>query len=324
MEEHIEQRLSSLRVMLLKMLSGSYYQRIKRSEHNDILESFILGFNVLAEEFQDVLIHQGYVNRNAAILDVVQMSFIIDEHGMVEMVNKLACKTLSRRKRNIIDRPFEALLTEGSVKKWKNVFQQCAKRRAYDTSVDLVFKSKGGLEIPKTVYVSRYYKNAQGYRTLITVIHHTNYQKKLQSGISGKINKVKLKGNKRSLKDRTALLKKSKVRLSLEDIQKIKRAHDMILANLEDDFPSLKEFALQLGTNEFKLKYGFKELYGTTVHKFLIEERLRKALMMVLYSDRLFKSIAEMTGFKSLPHFSRAFKNAYGHSPSEMRKMNNV
>ena len=101
-------------------------------------------------------------------------------------------------------------------------------------------------------------------------------------------------------------------------------AHDMILTNLEDDFPSLKEFALELGTNEFKLKYGFKELYGTTVHKFLIQERLRKAMMMVRYSDRPFKSIAEMTGFKSLAHFSRSFKQTYSLSPSDMRKKNDT
>src|SRR5690606_27644587 len=98
MEEHIEQRLSSLKAMLLKMTSGSYYHRIKRSEHTDIVESFIVGFNMLAEEVQDTLIHQGYANRNTAILDIVQMSFILDENGMIEMVNKPACKTLSQRK----------------------------------------------------------------------------------------------------------------------------------------------------------------------------------------------------------------------------------
>ncbi|MGV8815780.1 MAG: helix-turn-helix domain-containing protein [Gelidibacter sp.] len=322
MEEHIEQRLSSLKVMLLKMTSGSYYHRIKRSEHKDIIESFILGFNMLAEELQDAFIHQGYANRDSTILDVVQMSFIINEEGIVEMVNRPACKTLSRRKKNIIDQPFEALLTEDSVKKWKNVFHKSANRSTFDTSVDVVFNSKEGLEIPKTAYVSRYYKNAQGYKILITIIHHSNYQNELQSGIKGNNHEIKLKGKKGSENDRTSVLKKSKVRLSSEDIRKIRMARNMILANLEDDFPSLKEFALELGTNEFKLKYGFKELYGTTVHKFLIQERLRKAMMMVRYSDRPFKNIAEMTGFKSLAHFSRSFKQTYSLSPSEMRKKN--
>ncbi|TXD81188.1 helix-turn-helix transcriptional regulator [Subsaximicrobium wynnwilliamsii] len=85
------------------------------------------------------------------------------------------------------------------------------------------------------------------------------------------------------------------------------------------DFPSLKDFALQIGTNEFKLKYGFKELYGTTVYRFLVQERLRKAQMMIQYSDLPLKSIAYMTGFKSMPHFSRTFKKRYGYSPSALR-----
>lgn len=324
MEKHIEERLSSLRVMLLKMLSGSYYQRIKRSDHNDIIESFILGFNMLAEEFQDVLIHQGYANRDAAILDIVQMSFIINENGYVEMVNDLACKILSRRKSNIIDGSFDALLTEDSAKKWMKVFQQGANIGALDTSIDLIFKSQEGLVIPKTAYISRFYRNGHGFKTLITIIHHTNYQKEFASGIVDNIKKGEAKIKNALKDDKTFVLRRSKVRLSSEDIMKIKMARNIILTNIEDDFPSLKEFALQLGTNEFKLKYGFKEMYGTTVHKFLIQERLRKAMMMVCYSDRPFKNIAEMTGFKSLAHFSRSFKQTYLLSPSGMRKKNDL
>lgn len=86
------------------------------------------------------------------------------------------------------------------------------------------------------------------------------------------------------------------------------------------DFPSLKDFALQLGTNEFKLKYGFKELYGTTVHRFLMEERLRKSKMMIQFTDQSLKSIAHTTGFKSISHFSRTFKKRYEYAPSELRK----
>ena len=94
----------------------------------------------------------------------------------------------------------------------------------------------------------------------------------------------------------------------------------MIINNLEKDLPSLKELALQMGTNEYKLKYGFKQLYGTTIFRFLIQERLRKAKTLIQYSKLTLKQIAKMTGFKSITHFSRAFKEKYGVSPSELRR----
>ncbi|MGC1632894.1 MAG: AraC family transcriptional regulator, partial [Gelidibacter sp.] len=85
-------------------------------------------------------------------------------------------------------------------------------------------------------------------------------------------------------------------------------------------FPSQKDFALQLGTNEFKLKYGFKELYGTTMHKFIIQERLRNAQVMIQYTDLPFKAIAHKSGFKSQSHFSRLFKARFGYTPKDLRK----
>ncbi|WP_146032831.1 AraC family transcriptional regulator, partial [Arenibacter sp. NBRC 103722] len=77
-------------------------------------------------------------------------------------------------------------------------------------------------------------------------------------------------------------------------------------------------------TNEFKLKYGFKELYGTTVFKYLVQERLRKAKTLVQYTQLNFKSIAKMVGFKSVPHFSRTFSEQYGYSPKIFRKKSDL
>ena len=61
------------------------------------------------------------------------------------------------------------------------------------------------------------------------------------------------------------------------------------------------------------------ELYGTTVHKFLVRERLRKAKTMVQYTQLPFKTIGKMVGFKSFAHFSWAFKERYGDSPRYYR-----
>ena len=67
------------------------------------------------------------------------------------------------------------------------------------------------------------------------------------------------KNQKQNSNDTLLNAPKPKLRLSFQDIRKIRAGHDIIINNLEMDFPSLKDFALQLGTNEFKLKYGLVE-----------------------------------------------------------------
>ena len=79
------------------------------------------------------------------------------------------------------------------------------------------------------------------------------------------------------------------------------------------------ELAHEFGTNEYKLKKGFKELYGMTVFQFLKNERLRNAHVLVKSSTVPFKRIARQNGFKNATHFSREFKARYGYTPSDLR-----
>ena len=206
-------------------------------------------------------------------------------------------------------------MTEQSQSTWKSVWKKINNKVLIDTTVNIKFKSKGNLVIPKIAYISTFCdKVSENSRTLITVIHHSNYKSKLDSDLKQRVVREDGLGDLGKKK-----ISKPKLRLSFEDIRKIREGHDIIINNLEKDFPSLKEFALQIGTNEFKLKYGFKQLYGTTVHRFLMQERLRKAQMMIQYSDVSIKSIAYTVGFKSTPHFSRSFKKRYGYSPTALR-----
>lgn len=320
MDENINQRLHKIHKMLLEMGVGNFYHRIERSESSDNIEALIVTFNMVIEEIQEAIIHQGYANRDTAILDIVQMSFILDDKGTVYMVNREACNILSIRSEAIIGKPFDNLLVEGSVKGWKETWKKFEKGTVMDTNIKLTFKSNDGLVIPKVAYLTKFNNGVSNHlKTLITIIHHSNHRNKRELDLIEAVSKKRSIKEKRAEKN-TILLGKQKVRLNSDDIRKIREAHDLLINNPENEYPPLKDFALQLGTNEFKLKYGFKELYGKTVHDFLVQARLQKAQMMVQYSDHSFKLIAQMSGFNSLSHFSRSFKKKYGFSPSELRK----
>tara|TARA_R110002073_G_scaffold327921_3_gene508845 strand:- start:2797 stop:3780 length:984 start_codon:yes stop_codon:yes gene_type:complete len=320
MDDELQQRMQVINEMLLEMASGNFFYRIKRSPKNDNIEALVVTLNMLAEEIQDTIIHQGYANTNKTILDIVQMSFVLDAKGCIRMVNQKTCNILSSLYDDIVGKSFESFLSQASIPKWKAKWNRIKEKEIFDTSINLKFKSKGDLIIPKIAYLTTFnYSDIKDKWTLITIIHHSNFQNQLDSDLKNRVVK-QAKKNEEISSESTNKISKPKLRLSFEDIRKIREGHDIIINNLERDFPSLKDFALQIGTNEFKLKYGFKELYGTTVHRFLMQERLRKAQMMIQYSDVSLKLIAYMVGFKSMPHFSRSFKKRYGYSPSALRK----
>lgn len=308
--------MQQINQMLLEMASGNFFYRLERTAKNDNLEAISVSLNMLAEEIQETLLHQGYVNTNSPTIENIQMSFVIDKDGYIDIANQQACNILSVLQTDIIGKSFADFLIEKSQKTWHKLKQ----KEFQDISLELIFKSKGSLVIPKTCHITILNgKNSNSRKTLLTVIHYSNRQDHLENDLKQRVIQYS-KNQKQPSNDTQSNTQKLKLRLSFEDIRKIREGRNIIINNLEKDFPSLKKFALQLGTNEFKLKYGFKELYGTTVYRFLMEERLRKSKMMIQYTDQSFKSIAEMTGFKSNSHFSRTFKKRYGYTPSELRK----
>lgn len=315
-----KQRIQRINQMLLEMASGNFFYRLERSNKNDNIEAIGISLNMLAEEIQETLLHQGYINSNSTVVEVIQMSFILDENGYIEMVNQQVCHIFSVLQSDLIGVSFINLLEPINHKIWETTWRAIKEKTFYETSLDLKFITKDHLIIPKTCFVNTFQgKNSTEKKTLITNIQLNSSQDYLESELKrGVINYSNLQ--KQSKTNQLDLQIKPKLRLSFEDIRKMRKARDIINNSLDKDFPSLKDFALQLGTNEFKLKYGFKELYGTTVHRFLKEERMIKSKMMIQYSGQALKKIAQLTGFKSIAHFSRTFKKRFGYSPSELRK----
>ncbi|TNJ46078.1 helix-turn-helix domain-containing protein [Tamlana fucoidanivorans] len=311
-----KQRIKQINKMLLEMATGNFFYRLERSTKNDHLEAISISLNMLAEELQEALTHDGYVNTNDPMVDIVQMSFILDQNQNIQFANQQSCQILSVLHADLIGQQLKAFLTDDSWAQWQKFYNKNKLKTIYDFCIKLHFKSKEGLIISKPCYVTSFNDSQQNkQQTLLTAIHHT------RNHTSSALSAPSTSSSKSPLKTDTTSAEKSKIRLSFDDIRKIRAAHDMITNNLDKDFPSLRDFALQIGTNEFKLKYGFRELYGTSVYRFLAQERLRKSKMLIQHTNQSLKTIAQLTGYKSSSHFSRAFKKHFGCAPSQLRTL---
>ena len=95
-------------------------------------------------------------------------------------------------------------------------------------------------------------------------------------------------------------------------------ARDYLLEHI-DMPPTIPELAKVAGINEFKLKKGFKEIFGTTIFGHLAEARLGLAKEALKENKKSIAEIAFELGYSSVQHFSTAFKKKYGVAPSGAR-----
>lgn len=83
--------------------------------------------------------------------------------------------------------------------------------------------------------------------------------------------------------------------------------------------PSLPELARLAGLNEFKLKKGFKEMFGHTVFGYLSDYRLADAKAQLQDRQKTASELAFELGYSSVQHFSAAFKKKFGVSPTGLK-----
>ncbi|MEH0153506.1 AraC family transcriptional regulator [Limibacter armeniacum] len=105
--------------------------------------------------------------------------------------------------------------------------------------------------------------------------------------------------------------------VNAEMLRKIEEAHDYIEANFRKT-PTIKELSKRVLLNELQLKQGFKKVYGTTIRSYIIDLKMREAILML--KDYKINEIAESLGYNSLSHFITTFKKYYGSSPKKFNK----
>jgi AraC-like DNA-binding protein len=103
------------------------------------------------------------------------------------------------------------------------------------------------------------------------------------------------------------------------EIDGIQAARTMIKKNIRYHFV-IREISQKVGMNEFKLKNGFRELFGNGVYEYLRTERMLEARQLLSDRNRNVKEVAALTGYKSVNSFIKAFKKKYGETPGEYRK----
>jgi AraC family transcriptional regulator len=92
-----------------------------------------------------------------------------------------------------------------------------------------------------------------------------------------------------------------------------------VLARPENEH-NLEEMAAQAGVTPGHFCRVFKKATGVSPHQYVMRARLDRAQQMLEQSDTPMATIAEALGFTSQSHFTRAFRQFAGETPTDFRK----
>ena len=95
---------------------------------------------------------------------------------------------------------------------------------------------------------------------------------------------------------------------------------EAIHARLADSELSLKSLAFQLGFSSSYLSVLIKKELGLPFQDYLIQERMKKAKLLLLTTDLKIYEIAEQVGFDDMNYFSQRFKQVVGLTPRQFKK----
>lgn len=133
-----------------------------------------------------------------------------------------------------------------------------------------------------------------------------------------------------SRKDVEAMLIKVKEKLDKE--KKQQQVHELVekaeFSDLEqaihdrlaDTELSLKSLSFQLGFNSSYLSVLIKKELGLPFQDYLIQERMKRAKLLLLTTDLKVYEIAEQVGFEDMNYFSQRFKQIVGVTPRQFKK----
>lgn len=107
--------------------------------------------------------------------------------------------------------------------------------------------------------------------------------------------------------------------ISRLDMQKLYYAKELIEKNIQEPC-TLIELSALAGINDFKLKKGFKELFGNTVFGYMSDLRMQKAKQLLQQGNCTIAEVAYDIGYKNPQHFTAAFKRKFGYLPKKYKR----
>ena len=103
-------------------------------------------------------------------------------------------------------------------------------------------------------------------------------------------------------------------RLPSDELEQLHTAKTILTRNVSHP-PALSDIAQQVGLNEYRLKQGFRQVFGTTPFSYVHHCRMQQAQYLLLNSNLSIAGVAQRIGYRNPEAFSTAFRRQFMISP---------
>lgn len=292
-----EERIVTIHQMLFEMARGNFNSHIPLSSKDDELETLVVLINMVAEEIKESIFHVGYVNPHRTHQFIAQTTFVLDASFLIKSFTPEVTCFLGYSESELIDLPLAGIITAASLEQLQDVLDASI---SLPTTIALDFTPKEHLPVSVSCSIGKLVNRSEIILNLVTPARQDFYNPLVYENENEKHSKIR---------KADALL--------------IQKLYDYILAHLEEPLPSLKVLSCEFGTNDHKLKDGFRHFFKTSIYQFYNDERLKRAYFMIEHTTMPLKKISVMNGFNNYSNFSKSFKKRFGFSPYEMKRNEN-
>ena len=289
-----EERIVTIHQMLFEMARGNFNTRIPLSSNDEELETLVVLINMVAEEMKESVFQIGYINTHKTFQFTALSTFVLDFSFIIKSFTSEVTSFLGHSESELINLSLADIITTASFEQLQEVLEANSN---LPTTISLDFTPKEHLPISVASSIVRLVNRSEIIINLVTPARQDPYSPLLYGNENEKHNKTR---------KADALL--------------IQKLYDYILAHLEEPLPSLKVLSSKFGTNEHKLKDGFRHFFKTSIYQFYNQERLKRAFFMIEHTGIPLKNISVMNGFNNYPNFSKSFKKQFGFSPNELKR----
>jgi len=95
------------------------------------------------------------------------------------------------------------------------------------------------------------------------------------------------------------------------------------LTTIPETLPSMQALSQKTGLNRNKLHFGFKRLFGMSVHEYYTDIRMKKAQKLLRESKMSIADIGYAVGYSEPTNFTSAFKKHFSQTPRQARRILN-
>ncbi len=105
-----------------------------------------------------------------------------------------------------------------------------------------------------------------------------------------------------------------------KDAQLIGEIRDFIDQHLYEQH-TVQDICRKFTINREKLQNGFHEIVQSTVHAYIVGQRMKQAAQRLLESDDSIKAISLDSGYKKQRSFNKTFKTIFNMTPAAYRRL---